>query len=482
MSLLIKALQKAEKSRDAKDAEQPTAEVNPVFELAPQEPKVVNAPQITESAPGNEAQVSLADEAGFSEYTNTNAALTFELESLKAEAQEEQYAPPELTTAPPHSTKVPSVKEKPASNTASDPLLAQQQAATRMLNMRTGKTKPVVSTTSNRRGLWLAGIALLLLLCGGGGLFYYLQAIEQPSLLVVQPAASTPVPQPLPSTSTVTAVAADPIPAVAPDTVTDKPEQPIQPLPILENKANNEIATTSTTAVTSASKNDRETTESFRVAKTKQPSPNKETNPLKVTRLRSGEPAVSPILAGAYQAFLNGDDVAADKLYKQFLQTDPRNIDALLGSAALAAKQDRLKDAVEFYQKALVIDPKNSVAQAGLIILSGQADPSASISQLKSMIAQQPEAAYLHSALGGLYADQHRWADAQLSYFQAFSLDSNNPDYVFNLAVSLDQINKPDLALEYYQRAAGLLSSQEGSIDQSALESRISQLKTALGK
>jgi uncharacterized protein HemY len=58
----------------------------------------------------------------------------------------------------------------------------------------------------------------------------------------------------------------------------------------------------------------------------------------------------------------------------------------------------------------------------------------------------------LNFALGNLYAQQGRWNDAQQAYFRAYAGDGDNPDYpLFNLAVSLEQLRQPKLALQYYQ-------------------------------
>jgi cytochrome c-type biogenesis protein CcmH/NrfG len=184
----------------------------------------------------------------------------------------------------------------------------------------------------------------------------------------------------------------------------------------------------------------------------------------------------------AYQAYEAGDDATASQLYRQVLQNDPRNVDALLSLAAVAARQGHTDEAVSTYQRALELDPNNNVAQEGLIVLLGQANPTESVSRLKTLIAQQPDAAHLHAALGGVYADQNQWPDAQQAYFKAFSLDPNNAEYAFNLAVSLDQLKKPDLALNYYQQALALLTKQGGAVDKATLENRINQLRSASGK
>jgi tetratricopeptide (TPR) repeat protein len=183
-----------------------------------------------------------------------------------------------------------------------------------------------------------------------------------------------------------------------------------------------------------------------------------------------------------YQAYVTGDDAAAARYYRQAVQAEPRNVDAVLGMAAAAARQGKTEEAIAHYMRVLELEPRNASAQTGLIGFMGQLDPTASETRLKTLLAQQPEAAFLHAALGNLYADQGQWPSAQQAYFQAYHFDPSSAEYAFNLAVSLDQMGKPDLALSHYQRALELLSKQGGALDKRQLEARITQLQQSLAK
>jgi uncharacterized protein HemY len=81
----------------------------------------------------------------------------------------------------------------------------------------------------------------------------------------------------------------------------------------------------------------------------------------------------------------------------------------------------------------------------------------------------------LHIALGNYYAERNQWSSAQQAYFDAYSLNAS-ADNAFNLAVSLDHMGKPKLALPYYQRALELASSNS-NIDKAALEARIAAIQ-----
>lgn len=207
--------------------------------------------------------------------------------------------------------------------------------------------------------------------------------------------------------------------------------------------------------------------------------------PLKLVA-RTPAAGVDPVLLSAYEAYSRGDDAAAQKQYRQVLQTDTRNVDALLGMAAIAAKQSRHADANGWYQKVLEIEPRNSVALSAMANMeisgesagAGAADYAASESRIKNMLAQQPESANLHAALGNLYAARNQWGLAQAAYFDASRYAPNSADYAFNLAVSLDQLGKSALALAQYQRALDLLNnSGTGRVDKAQLEARIKALQ-----
>jgi tetratricopeptide (TPR) repeat protein len=184
---------------------------------------------------------------------------------------------------------------------------------------------------------------------------------------------------------------------------------------------------------------------------------------------------VSPELTGAYQAFNSGDLTAAQQQYDTALRQDANNRDALLGLAALAARQNQADKAASYYQRLLELDPADSTATAGLIGLR-HGDAGQSESRLKAALAANPEAAPVQFALGNLYAQQGRWSEAQQAYFRAFSAAPDNPDYAYNLAIGLDRLNQGKLALTYYQRALALAQDKAVGFDRNTLRQRMHEL------
>lgn len=185
---------------------------------------------------------------------------------------------------------------------------------------------------------------------------------------------------------------------------------------------------------------------------------------------------VNPVLMDAFNAYNAGDDAVASKLYRQVLQRDLHNVDALLGLGAIAQRQGRVADANGWYAKVLEVEPRNALAAAFILNSQPQNDVAGNESRIKSMLAKQPDDANLHAALGHFYADLNQWPAAQQAYFDAYGLNAN-ADNAFNLAVSLDQMGKPKLALPYYQRALQLAQSGSSNIDKNALEARIAAIQ-----
>jgi tetratricopeptide (TPR) repeat protein len=180
-----------------------------------------------------------------------------------------------------------------------------------------------------------------------------------------------------------------------------------------------------------------------------------------------------------WEALQRQDFAKAQSHYEAALAADPRNVDALLGLAATAWQQGRPDAASEQYYRVLQLDPQNAQAQSGLIGLAGQVDPQASESRLKQLISHDPSA-FLYAALGHLYAGQAQWSQAQQAYFQAFQLEPANPDYAYNLAVGLEHLGQRGIALGYYRKALDLARARgRAGFDQVQVTARVAKLAAA---
>lgn len=185
----------------------------------------------------------------------------------------------------------------------------------------------------------------------------------------------------------------------------------------------------------------------------------------------------NPALVRGYERFMAGSLAAARSEYEALLQLDSKNADALHGMAAISLRQGQPVAAEQYFLSILESDPKDALAQAGLIGLKGQVDSLHSESVLQTLVAAQPGHSFVSFALGNLYAGQGRWNEAKQAFLNAIRTDPDNPDTLFNLAVSLDRLHQPKLALEYYLRALALADERPFGFDKAQIVARLRELR-----
>lgn len=308
------------------------------------------------------------------------------------------------------------------------------------------------------RFAWVVGSTTLLAVAGIG-IYFWLQ-LQPASGLVAQapsvpPAAESPPPAPPSSQLAPTPVSMTPAPPVAPPaTVAAAATAEIERKP---PATGTKPAHASPPAST--------------------PTPPQATVPVRV--LGSASQA-NPVAIEGWEAYQAGNLAAARGAYERLLASEPWNRDALHGIAAIALREGRITDAEAAYRRVLAADPRDALAQAGLAGLhapSETADPAAAETRLRSLLAGQPDSPTLHFALGNLHARQGRWAEAQEAYFAASTGDTDNPDILFNLAVSLDQLRQPRLAADFYRQALAAAERRPAGFDRAAAADRLRKLQ-----
>ena len=462
MSLLIKALNKAEQAQ-AQNAKTEQTQV---------EKAKVKAETINES----DLDLDLED-------------LGFSL-SPSASNLAESSAAPKAKASAAASNNVQSSNQASKAVAASSSVAATGTSAAAKSAANVFSSKGVDVSEQNTALALLAGAGLIALLAMG--LYYYQFADNTPDLVIpprpLEQIAATQQPEvipTLPSQTSEVQVTEPPAPLVAasgdevppPAELQEVPIKQMAKKPVVSEKpaltANEEVIVADNetildeTAIVASSNKKRGQSKRLQFGESIA-SPSASIN---VSKTKSEPAGVNPVLMSAYEAYNAGDDANAQKLYKQVLQRDVRNVDALLGLGAIASRQGREADANGWFGKVLEVDPRNSMAQAAMLDNLPQGNEANSESRIKNMLAKHPDDANLHVALGNLYAEQNQWPAAQQAYFDAYSLQSS-AENAFNLAVSLDQMGKPKLALPYYQRALEQASSTS-SIDKAALEARI---------
>lgn len=311
---------------------------------------------------------------------------------------------------------------------------------------------PTKASTDKAFIVAIAAVSGLCLL--GGGIYIWLQTQPRNSLAMPSMANSQAHPQ---------VAALPPLPAPTPQSA---PPAVAPPLPATQQTTaanpSSMFANTPASEAVPPREERRETTYARPAA-----------DPIRLTRSKS---RINPQLEEGYAALQQGNYALAQQAYERVMGSDPKNLDALYGLAAIAVARQQQDLAEDYFLRILEIDPRDPVAQAGLTARAG----SSAESRLKTLIADQPDVPQLQFALGNVYAQSQRWRDAQQAYFQAFKNDSENPDAAFNLAVSLDQLHQAKLAAQYYAEALRLAGNRPATFSRAQAQSRMVQLQGAV--
>jgi Flp pilus assembly protein TadD len=185
---------------------------------------------------------------------------------------------------------------------------------------------------------------------------------------------------------------------------------------------------------------------------------------------------ISEALQRGWAAYHNKDYELSSIEYRKVLDQEPKNHDALLGLAAVSLQLDDMDKAREIYIQLLELDPRDPHAHAGLANIAQKSGSELSETKLKQLIDYRPDDAHLQFALGNLYIQKKSWPEAQQAFFNAWKADNQNPDYAYNLAVSLDHLGKHEAARSYYEDSLKLAVGKNISFSADAVKSRLAYL------
>lgn len=374
----------------------------------------------------------------------------------------DRQAPPDFST--PFNAEEIGIEPAPprAIMRPADPPPADNRAAERTAARNVFSAKHPPDKNNN---LWLvAALGLFAALAAGGYFWWQLQTIPTHTLA-----------KPLPPTPATSAAAASAFPAPA-SPFAGAPANPapsLQPAAAppseeLKSPANRLSANPSASSVVAERRQEPISSSVDSMGQAPVDSP---------VRLSRSRPRPDPALERGYDALQAGRLDDAQRDYEQVLRNDPKNTDALLGLATIAGQQGQAEKAQRFYLRALESNPNDATAQAGVISTRGLADADFSESRLKTALSSQPDSPALLFALGNLYASQGRWSEAQQVYFRAYATEPDNPDFIFNLAVSLDHLRQNKLAGQYYQMALTAGETRTVSFDRNQARIRILELQ-----
>lgn len=142
------------------------------------------------------------------------------------------------------------------------------------------------------------------------------------------------------------------------------------------------------------------------------------------------EPKPQPSLPGGPIQTMPGNTMAQERLLKDVLAKDPKNVNAWIQLGNLLMDSARFNEAVDAYAKALEFDPKNADIRVDMgTCLRNSGKPDLAIKEYKKAIEINPNHVYAHLNLGVVLSNDKKDYKAAVSELEkGLSLDPNLPN------------------------------------------------------
>jgi predicted aspartyl protease/Flp pilus assembly protein TadD len=155
----------------------------------------------------------------------------------------------------------------------------------------------------------------------------------------------------------------------------------------------------------------------------------------------------------AERALRDGEYDAAEKLFRELLAKDARDISARLGLSYTLYKQRKLIDAYDHAARVISIDPLSARAHAllGAIVLAS-GDFHLSVEEFRTALSLKDDEALAIAGLAMIDFFENRLGASVSGLRRAVSLDMSEPDFAFNLAQAAARAERYKEAADAYER------------------------------
>jgi predicted aspartyl protease/thioredoxin-like negative regulator of GroEL len=158
-------------------------------------------------------------------------------------------------------------------------------------------------------------------------------------------------------------------------------------------------------------------------------------------------------LQKAQKAMRAGDFERAEKLYREILEKDNRNLDAHLGLSKALLKQRRLLDSFDYATRVLTIDPLSAQAHAlmgSALLAAGDFPPS--VAEFNTALKLDDRNAMATAGLALIDFYENRTLSCLEKMRRAVSIDPEEPDYVFSLGQAAARAERYREAADTYEK------------------------------
>jgi predicted aspartyl protease/thioredoxin-like negative regulator of GroEL len=155
----------------------------------------------------------------------------------------------------------------------------------------------------------------------------------------------------------------------------------------------------------------------------------------------------------ALKALRSGDFEKAEKIYRDLLAKDEKDIEARLGLSHALLKERRLQDSFDHAARAIASDPLSARAHAllGSVVLA-TGDFRLSVEEFRTAISLKADEAMAIAGLAMIDFYENRTSACVAGLRRATSIDPDEPDYLFELGQAAARSERYKEAADAYER------------------------------
>lgn len=195
--------------------------------------------------------------------------------------------------------------------------------------------------------------------------------------------------------------------------------------------------------------------------------------PISITK-NNNEALASKNINLGYKYFETGNYQLAKQYYQKAIELAPNDTDTFLGLAAIALIENDTDTAIKFYTQALQLDPQNTTATSAISSIYNKRQNDEST--IKRNIAANPQNPWAYFNLGNYHMDMQNWSKALQAFSKANSIAPQTPDILFNIAISLDNLDRVTKAIDAYNMAISAARLKPANFDAVTVQNYVDSL------
>lgn len=184
-------------------------------------------------------------------------------------------------------------------------------------------------------------------------------------------------------------------------------------------------------------------------------------------------------VSAGYTALLRGEYDTALGFYDQALEQEPSSVLALLGRGASLQKLRKFEEAQVSYERVLKIDPDNREALTNVTAIIGERAPTEGLNRLLELEKTYPAFSPIKAQIGLIYAKSGKMEPALDYLRRATILTPDSAMYQYSLALVMDHMGMTEQAIAAYQQVLGAITAGQAppELSSNVIERRLQYLR-----